>query len=122
MRMGSSAFVLAVALLSGQAFADPLQKSEDIVKFFAGVGNLGASRGICVGTEDECKSKAETKNAPAQKTGLDMAFRRGVGIGGEGDPHRVPGKIDDGGHIDRRVGWNILRALDGVQVLVLIAE
>ncbi|BCG93557.1 OmpA family protein [Mesorhizobium sp. 131-2-1] len=78
MRMGSSAFVFAVALLSGQAFADPLQKSEDIVKFFAGVGNLGASRGICVGTEDECKSKAETKNAPAQKTGLDMMINFGL--------------------------------------------
>ncbi|WP_189347287.1 MULTISPECIES: OmpA family protein [unclassified Mesorhizobium] len=78
MRMGSSAFVLAVVLVSGQAFADPLQKSEDIVKFFAGAGNLGASRGICVGTEDECKSKAEAKDAPAKKTGLDMMINFGL--------------------------------------------
>jgi len=68
MRVGTSVLVLAAALLSGNAFADPLQSSEDIVKFFANAANLGAARGICVGTEDECKSKSE---APAQ-TGLDM--------------------------------------------------
>ncbi|RAZ93085.1 OmpA family protein [Mesorhizobium hawassense] len=58
-------------LFSTHVFADPLQKSEDIVKFFAGQSNLGASRGICVGTEEECKSKAE-KDGATQKGGLDM--------------------------------------------------
>lgn len=71
MRCGSSALALAAMLLSTHVSADPLQKSEDIVKFFAGQGNLGASRGICVGTEEECKSKAEKNGAP-QKGGLDM--------------------------------------------------
>ncbi|MDG4892157.1 MULTISPECIES: OmpA family protein [unclassified Mesorhizobium] len=72
MRWGSSALALAIVLFSTHVYADPLQKSEDIVKFFAGQGNLGASRGICVGTEEECKSKAEKSEAPPQKAGLDM--------------------------------------------------
>ncbi|WP_181180618.1 OmpA family protein [Mesorhizobium sp. B2-4-6] len=72
MRWGSSALALAAVLFSTHVYADPLQKSEDIVKFFAGQGSLGASRGICVGTEEECKSKAEKNEAPPQKAGLDM--------------------------------------------------
>ncbi|WP_189401584.1 MULTISPECIES: OmpA family protein [unclassified Mesorhizobium] len=72
MRWGSSALALAAVLFSTHVYADPLQKSEDIVKFFAGQGSLGASRGICVGTEEECKSKAEKSEAPPQKAGLDM--------------------------------------------------
>jgi len=66
--MVTSALVLATALAASTASADPTQSSEDIIKFFAGVAEQGASRGICVGTEDECKGKA---GAPA-KTGLDM--------------------------------------------------
>jgi len=77
MRWASSAFALAAVLFSTHVSADPLQKSEDIVKFFAGQGNLGASRGICVGTEEECKSKNE-KNAAPQKTGLDMMINFGL--------------------------------------------
>ncbi|MDX8533977.1 OmpA family protein [Mesorhizobium sp. VK25A] len=72
MRWGSSALALATVLFSTHVYADPLQKSEDIVKFFAGQGNLGASRGICVGTEEECKSKTAKNEAPPQKAGLDM--------------------------------------------------
>ena len=72
MRWGSLASVLAAILFSTHVSADPLQKSEDIVKFFTGPGSLGASRGICVGTEEECKSKADKAGAPTQKTGLDM--------------------------------------------------
>lgn len=68
MRVTTSIFVLAAALMSSGAFAGPLQSSEDIVKFYANAADLGAARGICVGTEDECESKTE---APAQ-TGLDM--------------------------------------------------
>ena len=72
MRWGSSALALAAVLFSTHVYADPLQKSEDIVKFFAAQGgNLGASRGICVGTEEECKSKAD-KSGSSQNTGLDM--------------------------------------------------
>ncbi|RRH97460.1 OmpA family protein [Mesorhizobium tamadayense] len=64
-------------LFSTHVSADPLQKSEDIVKFFAGQGNLGASRGICVGTEEECKSKND-KNAAPTRTGLDMMINFGL--------------------------------------------
>ena len=68
MRLGSSIIVMATLISSG-ALADPLQSSEDIIKFFTSTASLGPSRGICVGTEDECKSKAEQ---PIQ-TGLDMS-------------------------------------------------
>lgn len=61
-------FALVALLCSPSAFAQSAQKSEDIVKFFANAVDLGAKRGICVGTEDECKSKPVE---PA-KTGLDM--------------------------------------------------
>lgn len=77
MRWRSSAFALAAVLFSTHVSADPLQKSEDIVKFFTGAAKLGASRGICVGTEEECKSKSE-KNAAPQKTGLDMMINFGL--------------------------------------------
>ncbi|MDX8507932.1 OmpA family protein [Mesorhizobium captivum] len=77
MRLASSAFALAAVLFSTHVSADPLQKSEDIVKFFTGAGNLGASRGICVGTEEECKSKND-KNAGPSKTGLDMMINFGL--------------------------------------------
>lgn len=70
MRIGAFALISAV-VFSTTSFADPVQHSEDIIKFFANQAQLGASRAICVGTEDECKSKAEAA-APAQKTGLDM--------------------------------------------------
>lgn len=69
MRVSTSVIMLLSALTSSTALADPLQSSEDIVKFFANAADLGAARGICVGTEDECKSKAEQ---PVQ-TGLDMS-------------------------------------------------
>jgi len=72
MQWSSSAFVLAVVFFSTHASADPAQKSEDIVKFFAGAIDHGAARGICVGTEDECKSKTDQKDKSSEKTGLDM--------------------------------------------------
>lgn len=76
MKLWGSAFVLAVALSSTHASADPLQKSEDIVKFFEGASEFGPSRGVCVGTEDECKSRK--KEAPAEKTSLDMLINFGL--------------------------------------------
>ncbi|MEP6565735.1 MAG: OmpA family protein [Mesorhizobium sp.] len=78
MKYGSSAFALAVVLVSSHVSADPLQKSEDIVKFFAGAADLGKSRGICVGTEDECKSKTKAKEAPPEKSSLDMLINFGL--------------------------------------------
>ncbi|MER9293239.1 OmpA family protein [Mesorhizobium sp. M7A.T.Ca.TU.009.01.3.2] len=78
MQWGSSALVLAVVFFSTHASADPVQKSEDIVKFFAGAADLGKSRGICVGTEEECKSKTKAKDAPAEKSSLDMLINFGL--------------------------------------------
>jgi OmpA-OmpF porin, OOP family len=78
MQRGSSAFVLAVVFFSTHASADPVQKSEDIVKFFAGAADLGKARGICVGTEEECKSKTKAKDAPAEKSSLDMLINFGL--------------------------------------------
>ena len=72
MQRGSLVLVLAAVLFSTHAYADPLQKSEDIVKFFAGAIDHGAARGICVGTEDECKSKTGQKDKPSEKASLDM--------------------------------------------------
>jgi OOP family OmpA-OmpF porin len=68
MRIVTPTVALVALLCSPAAFAQSAQKSEDIVKFFANAVDLGAKRGICVGTEDECKSK---QVEPAQ-TGLDM--------------------------------------------------
>lgn len=68
MRAASSTFALIAMLFSSTAYAQSVQSSDDIVKFFAGAVDLGAKRGICVGTEDECKSK----QAEPVKTGLDM--------------------------------------------------
>ena len=68
MRLARSTFALVAMLFASTAFAQSVQSSDDIVKFFGDAVDLGAKRGICVGTEDECKSKPVE---PA-KTGLDM--------------------------------------------------
>ncbi|WP_200911778.1 OmpA family protein [Mesorhizobium sp. 1M-11] len=72
MRWGSLASVLAALLFSTHVSADPLRKSEDIIKFFTGQGSLGVSRGICVGTEEECKGKGQKTGMTPPKAGLDM--------------------------------------------------
>lgn len=74
MRAGIYAISLLGALVSFGAHAQSIQKSEDIVKFFASKAELGATRGICVGTEDECKGKTA---APVD-TGLDMYINFGL--------------------------------------------
>jgi outer membrane protein OmpA-like peptidoglycan-associated protein len=68
MRTTIFASVLAVGCLSGvhYAAADPQLKSDQIVKHFVDTADLGAKRGICIGTTEEC-----SKDQPAP-TGLDM--------------------------------------------------
>lgn len=78
MQWGSSAFALVVVFFSTQASADPVQKSDDIVKFFAGAADLGKSRGICVGTEEECSGKTKAKDAPGGRSSLDMLINFGL--------------------------------------------
>lgn len=70
MRVSISIFALATVLVSSNSFAGQVQSSEDIIKFFANASDLGPLRGICLGTEDECKSKADT----SMPTGLDMSI------------------------------------------------
>ncbi|MBA3449109.1 MAG: OmpA family protein [Pseudaminobacter sp.] len=62
----------AAALLSAgtfgvfPAFADPEVKAGDIVEFFAKTADQGATRGICIGTPEECEP------AEPKPTGFDM--------------------------------------------------
>jgi OOP family OmpA-OmpF porin len=56
----------SVSLLAGAAGAQEQLKSDDIVKHFANSADLGAKRGICIGTIEECN-----KDQPAP-AGLDM--------------------------------------------------
>lgn len=70
MRVVVSALLLSSALLCAPATADPSHSSEEIVEFFANSSaQLGAARGICVGTEEECAAKQAAAAAPP---GLDM--------------------------------------------------
>lgn len=63
---------LAAALLSAgtvgifPAFADPEINADDIVEFFAKPADQGATRGICIGTPDECEP------ADPKPAGFDM--------------------------------------------------
>ncbi|PSJ56997.1 OmpA family protein [Kumtagia ephedrae] len=68
MRKAIFASVLAVTGLSGLDFAaaDPNLTSEQIVKHFVDETDLGAKRGLCIGTTEEC---SRDQPAPA---GLDM--------------------------------------------------
>ena len=52
------------------AFAEePAYKADDVVKFFSNQADLGVSRGICIGTAEECG--LETKSAQT-KSGFDL--------------------------------------------------
>jgi len=54
---------LCLLAASPSVLADPAYKASDIVEHFAAAGNLGATRGLCIGTEAECKvapAKAES--------------------------------------------------------------
>ncbi len=59
----------AMLVATGGAFAQEPRSSDEIVEFFQGSANLGATRGICIGTEEQCKAKSE----PQAPSGLDMA-------------------------------------------------
>ena len=43
-----------LAISASLSHAGPAYKAEDVVKFFAGAKPGGATRGICVGTPEEC--------------------------------------------------------------------
>lgn len=72
--MRAAAFYLFIAssmAIAGSALAQSAQSSDAIVDFFANAVDLGTSRGICVGTEQECAEKREAELAKVP-TGLDM--------------------------------------------------
>lgn len=69
--------------VGGRVFLDPrfrrpcaeIRRHREV---FAGAADLGKSRGICVGTEEECKSKSKAKDAPGEKSSLDMLINFGL--------------------------------------------
>ena len=66
-----TALALAIGLVGTgldlqPAAADPQVKAADIVSFFAKEVQLGAGRGLCIGTAQECE------NAAKKPAGLDM--------------------------------------------------
>jgi OmpA-OmpF porin, OOP family len=67
MRVVVSTVLSATLLAASSAFAQEPQTSEEIVKFFENA-ELGATRGICIGTEEQCRGKTKA----AAPTGLDM--------------------------------------------------
>ncbi|QND55160.1 OmpA family protein (plasmid) [Phyllobacterium sp. 628] len=68
-------FSLSAAILIGvasPAIAGPAYKSEDIVKHFVNTADLGKSRAICVGTDQECAKKAV--NPAASPLNMKVTF------------------------------------------------
>lgn len=63
-----TSIVIALAMSTGASRADPsaAQTADQIVKHFVDTADLGAKRGICIGTVEECN-----KDQPAP-SGLDM--------------------------------------------------
>jgi outer membrane protein OmpA-like peptidoglycan-associated protein len=53
-----------VAMAGQAAFAQPAYKAQDIIEHFA-PANLGPTRGLCLGTEEECNNAA-AKTKPAR--------------------------------------------------------
>ena len=69
--MGAVRLVLAVVFLD-PCFRRPCSEIRRHCEVFCRAADLGKSRGICVGTEEECKSKTKAKDAPGEKSSLDM--------------------------------------------------
>jgi outer membrane protein OmpA-like peptidoglycan-associated protein len=63
------AALAGLLLTAGPVAADPSYRAEDIVKHFAPEPELGATRGLCIGTEAECAKSVAPPKATAK-----MAF------------------------------------------------
>lgn len=68
----SSAIISASLLFSGAAYADSDYSSSQIVDFLVKSADMGAARGICIGTVDECST------GPAKPAGFDMLISFGL--------------------------------------------
>ena len=67
LKPGRQALIAAsLVALAGTAGAQPAYSPDDIVSFFAASTGLGAARGLCIGTESECR---DARTAPE---GFDM--------------------------------------------------
>lgn len=55
-------------LVAASASADPAYKAEDVVKFFTAQDKAGLTRGICVGTAQEC----DTSSPKPASSAFDM--------------------------------------------------
>jgi outer membrane protein OmpA-like peptidoglycan-associated protein len=74
MAQALAAALIGIGLFGAQpAAADPNVKADDIVAFFAKSAKLGAGRGLCIGTAQECD-----KTAP-KPTGFDMMLNFDLG-------------------------------------------
>ncbi len=62
---------LSLAAFAFSASADPAYKAEDIVQHFIKSAKLGEARAICIGTDQECKTK---KDAPLEAIDMRVNF------------------------------------------------
>lgn len=69
----ASAVATAIAFTQPALAEEPRQSAEDIIKFFATAIDLGATRGICIGTEQECAERRAQETA-AIPDGMDMVI------------------------------------------------
>jgi outer membrane protein OmpA-like peptidoglycan-associated protein len=61
------AALAGIVLSAGPLAADPIYKAGEIVKHFAPDPDLGASRGLCIGTEAECAKTVAPPKATANQ-------------------------------------------------------
>lgn len=62
----SAMLAAAAVAVASPALADPEVKAGNIVEFFVNSADMGAARGICIGTAQECNTET------IQPAGLDM--------------------------------------------------
>ena len=62
------AAAVMVATLGQGALGNPAYRADDIVKHFAPEPNLGATRGLCIGTESECAKAVSTPKATTKQS------------------------------------------------------
>ncbi len=71
----AAAFILGLGLVANSGsgvLAQTAYRADDIVKHFSGAPQLGATRGLCVGTEAECNPAAKPK--PVEAFDLVVTF------------------------------------------------
>lgn len=70
-----TAFVASyLAIVSGAAEAEPAYKVSEVIEYFTPESKLGASRGLCIGTETECASAVPERPKPVSGFDLKVTF------------------------------------------------